>query len=87
MLNTIEQKLSAIKAINESKDSVDRMLTTLQDLELRPGQQLIIQWGPELAPRWVILPEQVQNEVMMIVKNALGMERDKLIMEATELMK
>jgi hypothetical protein len=87
MLNTIEQKLSAIKAINESKDSVERMLTSLQDLDLNPDQQLQIMWVKEIIPRSVSVLDSVKKEVITIVKNALLQERDNLIMKASELMK
>jgi hypothetical protein len=83
MLNTIEQKLSAIKAINEQKENCDRDLTALQDIKLSPEKEYFINWqGGSVA-----IPDESKMEIIDAVRLTIHAKREKLIIQATELMR
>jgi len=82
MLKTIEEKLSAIKAINEQKDKIDNVL---QRMDLNPNKalQLMVDEIPLDELIAGTMPQQIEN----LVRASLRSKRDKLMEQATELMK
>jgi hypothetical protein len=83
MLNTIEQKLSAIKAINEQKEVADRSIAALQDYDLNPGITPTMSW----KDRTVTIPDAAKAEIFHILKRSFEVQKAELIEKATELMK
>ena len=101
MPTTIEQKLSAIRAINEQKDTVDLMVNRIEKLcAAIPSDQLIAVSivGPAVS---IPLPERTQSPVGHVVnvpgvqlimllgdvKQHYEQQRQELITKAETLMK
>ena len=91
MLNTIEEKLSAIKAINHQKEWVDSLIeliikvpekavniTVRHDLSILPKEKL------DVVQKRI---DDVLTDINQIIVDALYQERDLLIEKAKELMK
>jgi hypothetical protein len=83
MLNTIEQKLSAIKAINEQKEVADRSIAALQDYDLNPSITPALIW----KDRNVLIPDAAKAEIFHILKRSFEVQKAELIEKATDLMK
>lgn len=81
MLNTIEEKLSAIKAINQQKDTIDVML---QRISLDENQFIVNIGGSQVKD--LVSPETWQ-QLRTEVTAALTGKRDNLIEQAKQLMK
>lgn len=77
----IEQKLAAIKKINDQKDQVDDIK---QRLDLDKAAMVITVNGIAIKS---ILPDTVDQELIPIVINRLKIKREGLILQAKELMK
>lgn len=85
MLTTIEQKLSAIKAINEQKDTVDLMVNRIEKLcAAIPSDQLI---AVSIVGHVVNVPGVQLIMLLGDVKQHYEQQRQELITKAETLMK
>jgi ABC-type antimicrobial peptide transport system ATPase subunit len=75
MLNTIEQKLSAIKAINEKIEEVE---TALQHLSLYPTHQGL---------KWDLLSEGTKTQILSLARADFEITKGELLTKASDLMK
>jgi hypothetical protein len=81
MYNTIEQKLSAIKAINEQKDKLDNIL---QRISLNPDKAIQITVdGQVISDLFPVMMVHIQPGIILLLES----KREDLISQATELMK
>jgi hypothetical protein len=81
MYNTIEQKLSAIKAINEQKDKLDNIL---QRISLNPDKAIQITVdGQVINDLFPVMMVNIQPGIILLLES----KREELISQATELMK
>jgi hypothetical protein len=84
MLNTIEQKLSAIKAINEEKDKVDTQLESLATIPV-DGSALSVKLDYD---EWQVeVPPVALRSVIKTIKQAYELRKQELISSAENLMK
>lgn len=81
MEKTIEEKLSAIKAINSEKDIVDQTLRDLNNGQV--NFQIITMKGTSDLP----MPPEVRDELNAVVLKYLEKRTKELIQQAIELMK
>lgn len=92
MLTTIEEKLSAIKAINEQKELIDNLI----ELNIKvPERAVRIEIRGELLSvlpneKMVVIQKRIDDtltDINQIVIDALYGQRDQLIEKAKHLMK
>jgi hypothetical protein len=87
MLNTIEQKLSAIRAINEEKDSVDKAVSFASN-NLHPSSPVYLDWKDNNNTTFrILIPDGAKSEIFKSVLSAYQARQKELIAQATELMK
>lgn len=85
MLTTIEQKLSAIKAINEEITTIELSISTLHDLKAEHIDSIAIY---TLSQKWLFaLPKQQLREIRAIMLGWYTARKAELISQAEELMK
>lgn len=82
MLTTIEEKLAAIKVINEQKDKVDNVMQRM-DLNPRKALQLTV----DNIPVADLLSPLMQGNIESLIRTSLQNKRNELVHQATELMK
>jgi len=81
-MDSIEQKLSKIKAINEQKDKVDSVMQRM-DLNPKTALQLTVDNIPVID----LLSPLMQGNIENLVRTSLQNKRNELIHQATELMR
>lgn len=84
---TIEEKLSKIRAINEEKDQVEKNLEQLVRIEETSNSQVSIGIHSAGHGRTFDLPTDTIMEVHAILKEYYEGRKAKLILQATELMR
>jgi hypothetical protein len=82
MAKSIEEKLAAIKVINEQKDKVD---SVQQRMDLNPDTALLL--TVDNIPIADLLSPLMQGQIKQLVKTSLQNKRNELVHQATQLMK
>jgi propanediol dehydratase small subunit len=85
MLTTIEQKLSAIKAINEEKENVEKQIERIEAQIIKVNG--IVSVRATDMDESIVVPESVVAGVYNLMHSAYSARRQELIDQATELMK
>lgn len=87
MLTTIEQKLSAIKAINEEKDKLDQYLIKLHAMDNSSIEAVTLHLGDAHADPKFLITEDTSQELRAVLELHFAARRQELIHDAEELMK
>lgn len=87
MFDTIEEKLSAIKAINEEKDSCDVAISELINFRNQITAVDSISVHADLTSFDFNVPKHVVGQILDILEEYHESRRKELIVKAEELMK
>jgi hypothetical protein len=91
MLNTVEQKLSAIKAISEAKDANEELLSTTSYIDgiVSPTDTLDLTISGKFADsdsfKLEKLPGDLVKKILSLIKSHAELEKTLLIQQAAKL--
>jgi len=86
MMN-IEEKLSAIKAINEEKDYCEKSIDKLSAFDGADSMSFFSGGSPNAADKQFIFPAQVTAKVVVVLSDYYQARKLELIEQAKELIK
>jgi len=83
----IEEKLSAIKAINNEIDQCDRSIEKLEMLRVSGGVDCLTLVSGNHECQFTPLPNKFSETIIIIMKTEYNIRKKELIEKASELMK